>query len=97
MSPWSIYYQQFAQKIDGILRNTTARFPFMMTRSVSRLLKMEKELPTLSARLKRILSFALPIESHIDHVFISPKVAVDGIQTVQFPGSDHKGYSFDMQ
>ena len=69
----------------------------MMTRSASRLLKMQKELPTLSARLKRILSFALPIESHIDHVFISPKVAVDGIQTVQFPGSDHKGYSFDMQ
>ena len=97
VSPWSIYYQQFARKIDGILRNTTARFPFMMTRSVSRLLKMEKELPTLSARLKRILAFALPIESHIDHVFISPKVAVDRIQTVQFPGSDHKGYSFDMQ
>lgn len=42
--------------------------------------------------------FALPLlQAHIDHVRISSWVQLDGLESIGIPGSDHRGYFFEVQ
>jgi len=42
--------------------------------------------------------FALPfLQAHIDHLLVSTGVIIDNLQSVTIPGSDHKGFLFDIK
>ena len=52
-----------------------------------------QQFPILFTR--RLFGFPL-LQAHIDHVWISSGVQFNGLQSVNLPGSDHKGYLLEI-
>lgn len=86
VSPRSLYYEKFAQEINGKLINATQNFPILFTRDLSKLLDISGQL-----KLPRFLF------SHIDQVFISPNTKLEKIETIQLQGSDHSGFLLHIE
>ena len=97
ISPWSNYYKDFARSLSGELQNSTRNFPFLFTWSLSEMLKVHHDFEFLPLWL-RIGAGKFPLlRSHIDHLFISPNVKIQNLKSIQIPGSDHRGFVFDIE
>lgn len=53
-----------------------------------------QQFPVLFTR--RLFAFPL-LQAHIDHLWISSGVQLDGLESISLPGSDHKGYLFGIE
>lgn len=96
ISPWSAYYHDFTKGLSGNLENATQYFPLLFTWSLGNMLKIHQDFEFLPTWLKQSLAY-LPLWSHIDHLFISPQVKLKYLKRIQFPGSDHSGFVFDIE
>lgn len=45
VSPWSVYYQDFAQQLSGSMENATRAFPVYFSRNLAKLLRISETLP----------------------------------------------------
>lgn len=87
ISPRSLYYEQFAKKLEGKLENATRSFPMYFSRDLAKLLE-------ISGTIKGVPSL---LWSHIDQLFISPSVKMNALKAIQVLGSDHRGFSFKVE
>ncbi|MEI7564040.1 MAG: hypothetical protein WCJ39_10890, partial [bacterium] len=58
-----------------------------------KLVDVSKQFPILFTR--SLFEFPL-VKAHIDHLWLSSGVQLDGLQSIGMPGSDHKAYLFDI-
>ena len=97
ISPWSNYYKDFARSLSGELQNSTRNFPFLFTWSLSEMLNVHHDFEFLPLWLRTVTGKLPLLRSHIDHLFISPNVNIQNLKSIQIPGSDHRGFVFDIE
>lgn len=95
-SPWSTYYQNFTTQLSGIIENATRAFPLVFTRDLGKMIEFHKDLAFLPNSIRNIWKY-LPLQSHIDQLFISQSVKIQNLKTLQITGSDHKGFVFEIE
>lgn len=67
--------------------NATRSFPYYFSWNLSKLLK-------ISGTLEGVPEILF---SHIDQLFVSKATKVKSITPLQFSGSDHKGFIFELE
>ena len=87
ISPWSKYYEDFADQLSGKMENATRAFPYYFSWNLAKLLKISRTLEGVPEILF----------SHIDQLFVSKATKVKSITPLQFSGSDHKGFIFELE
>lgn len=97
VSPRSIYYKTFAKDLNGELKNATRGFPLLFTWSLSEMLKVHQDFNFLPQRMRTTVSKLPILWSHIDQLFISPSIKIQNLKSIQIPGSDHRGFVFDVE
>lgn len=97
MSPWSVYYQQFASELSGKMENITRSFPMLFTRSLSEMLKVHQDFDFIPNKLKKIIASTPILRSHIDQFFVSPSIKVSQLKQIHFEGSDHWGFIAELE
>lgn len=86
VSPRSAYYQSFSQALSGKMENATKSFSFYFSWNLAKLLQIAE----IHDSIPHILF------SHIDQLFVSPALKVKSLEGIQFSGSDHRGFLFEL-
>lgn len=87
ISPWSTYYEDFAKELSGQMENATRSFPYYFSWNLAKLLRISGTLNGVPELLY----------SHIDQLFVSKAMKIKSITPLQFSGSDHKGFIFEIE